>query len=75
MKQWHIIEGDTEYTCSLMSLAGSSKLGVFGWRDEIIRFQFMKFYDFSRAKDGKMQTGWVKLPHTDSKVRAQIIFR
>ena len=76
MKRWMIEEAGIIYTCSLLALSGSSKLAIL--RDdngENIRFQFMKFFDFSRAKNGNKQTGWVKLPHSGNKVRAQINFK
>lgn len=76
MKRWYLIDGDNVYSCSLLSLAGKAKIGVFKSDcNEIIRFQFMKFFDFSRAKEGNKQTGWVKLPHTSEKVRGGIIFK
>lgn len=77
MKRWYLIHGDNVYMCSLLSLAGKAKIGVFksDSDEENIRFQFMKFFDFSRAKNGLKQTGWVKLPHTEEKVRGNIIFK
>lgn len=76
MKRWYLIHNDEVYSCSLLSLAGKAKIAVLrSDDDEIIRFQFMKFFDFSRAKDGNKQTGWVKLPHTKEKVRGGIIFK
>lgn len=76
MKKWYLIDGDNVYSCSLLSLAGKAKIGVFlSDSKEIIRFQFMKFFDFSRAKDGVKQTGWVKLPNGVEKVRCGIIFK
>lgn len=76
MKKWYLIDGDNVYSCSLLSLAGKAKIGTFlSDSKEIIRFQFMKFFDFSRAKEGFKQTGWVKLPNGDEKVRCGIIFK
>jgi len=76
MRRWYIVHENTRYSCSLLSLAGKSKIASFKSDcDNIIVFQFMKFNDFSRAKDGRQQIGWVKLPHTKTKVRGAIIFK
>lgn len=76
MKRWYLVENGIEYMCSLLALAGKAK--VMSVRDDnghIIHFQFMKFFDFSRAKSGITQTGWCRLPHSDVKVRTKIIFK
>lgn len=76
MKRWYVKNEGSEYVCSLLSFAGQAKVATLKPDGtDSIRFQFMKFFDFARAKDGKMQTGWVRLPHAERKVRAKIIFK
>lgn len=75
MKRWYIEYGGGWSVCSLLGLNGTSKLAHFkSDNGDIFTFRFMKFFDFSRAKNGNQQNGWCHI-HGSAKSRSNIIFK
>ena len=76
MKRWYIEYESGEYVCSLQSLAGRAKIAQFkSDTGESVIIQFLKFFDFSKAKEGSVQSAWLKIHGETTSVRCKIVFK
>lgn len=75
MKRWYIKSEGKEYVCSLLDLNARAKIANYkSDTGESISFEFVEFYDFAKAKDGKQQIGQVTIGKSEKQV-AEIIFK
>lgn len=75
MKRWYIKSEGKEYVCSLLELKARAHIANYkSDSGEVISFEFVDFYDFAKAKDGKIQVGQIKIDKLEKQV-AEIIFK